>query len=146
MMDELETFDAIYLDTPPALNFFTTSALIAADSCIIPFDCDEFSRRALYQLIGTVREVREDLNPELEIGGVVVNLFQTRAKLPQKLVAELRAEGLPLLEPYITTSVKMRESHQTHRPLIDLAPRHKLSQQFEGLYETLEARHLAAAS
>lgn len=146
MLDELETFEAVYLDTPPALDFFTTSALIAADSCIIPFDCDEFSRRALYQLLGTVREVREDLNPELEIGGVVVNLFQSRALLPQKLVAELQAEGLPLLEPFITSSVKMRESHQTHRPLIDLAPRHKLSQQFEGLYDALEARHLAAAS
>ena len=146
LLDDLEDFDAVYLDTPPAVNFFTTSALIAADSCIIPFDCDEFSRRALYQLIGTVREIREDHNPDLEIGGVVVNLFQSRAKLPLQLVEELQAEGLPLLEPFITTSVKMRESHQSHRPLIHLAPRHKLSQQFEALYESLENRHLAAAS
>ena len=146
MLDELDGYDAIYLDTPPALNFFTTSALIAADNCIIPFDCDEFSRRALYQLIGTVREVREDLNPELEIGGVVVNLFQSRAKLPQQLVTELQAEGLPLLEPFITTSVKMRESHQTRRPLIHLAPRHKLSQQFEALYDTLESQHSSNGS
>ena len=146
LLDSLDGFDAVYLDTPPALNFYTTSALIAADSCIIPFDCDEFSRRALYQLIGTVREIREDHNPELEITGVVVNLFQSRANLPQRLVEELRAEGLPLLEPYITTSIKMRESHQAHRPLIHLAPRHKLSQQFEALYETLQDRALAAAS
>lgn len=146
LLDELTEFDAVYLDTPPALNFFTTSALIAADTCIIPFDCDEFSRRALYQLIGTVREITEDHNPKLEIGGVVVNLFQSRAKLPQRLVEELQAEGLPLLEPYITTSVKMRESHQAHRPLIHMAPRHKLSQQFEELYTTLEDRTLAAAS
>lgn len=146
LLDELKQFDAIYLDTPPALNFFTTSALIAADTCIIPFDCDEFSRRALYQLIGTVREIREDHNAELDVSGVVVNLFQSRAKLPQRLVEELRAEGMPLLEPFITTSVKMRESHQAHRPLIDLAPRHKLSQQFQELYDTLESRQLAAAS
>ena len=146
LLDDLDGFDAVYLDTPPALNFYTTSALIAADSCIIPFDCDEFSRRALYQLIGTVREVREDHNPELEIGGVVVNLFQTRARLPQRLVEELRAEGMPLLEPFITASVKMRESHQTRRPLIHLAPRHKLSRQFEALYETLESRHRAVSS
>ena len=136
----------MYLDTPPALNFFTTSALIAADSCIIPFDCDEFSRRALYQLIGTVREIREDHNPKLEVTGVVVNLFQARAKLPQQLVDEMRAEGLPLLEPFITASVKMRESHQAQRPLVDLAPRHKLSRQFEELFDNLESRQLAAAS
>lgn len=146
LLDNLDDFDAIYLDTPPAVNFFTTSALIAADSCIIPFDCDEFSRRALYQLVGTVREIREDHNPELEIGGVVVNLFQSRANLPRQLVEELQAEGMPLLEPFITTSVKMRESHQRHLPLIHLAPRHKLSLQFEELYESLENRHLAAAS
>ncbi len=146
LLDELKQFDAIYLDTPPALNFFTTSALIAADTCIIPFDCDEFSRRALYQLIGTVREIREDHNAELDVSGVVVNLFQSRANLPRRLVEELRAEGMPLLEPFITTSVKMRESHQAHRPLIDLAPRHKLSLQFQELYDTLESRQLAAAS
>ena len=146
LLDELNQFDAIYLDTPPALNFFTPSALLAADTCIIPFDCDEFSRRALYQLIGTVREIREDHNAELDVSGVVVNLFQNRAKLPQRLVEELRAEGMPLLEPFITTSVKMRESHQAHRPLIDLAPRHKLSLQFQELYDTLESRQLTAAS
>lgn len=146
LLEDLSEYDAVYLDTPPALNFFTTSALIAAESCIIPFDCDEFSRRALYQLIGTVREINEDHNPELVVSGVVVNLFQSRAKLPQRLVDELRAEGLPLLEPYITTSVKMRESHQAHRPLIHLAPRHKLTQQFEELYENLQNHTLAAAS
>ncbi len=146
LLDELTEFDDIYLDTPPALNFYTTSALIAARSCIIPFDCDEFSRRALYQLIGTVREIREDHNPSLVISGVVVNLFQSRANLPMRLVEELQAEGLPLLEPYITASVKMRESHQAHRPLIDLAPRHKLTGQFEELFDALQRGALAAAS
>ena len=146
LLDHLEEFEAIYLDTPPALNFFTTSALIAADSCIIPFDCDEFSRRALYQLIGTVREIREDHNPDLGISGIVVNLFQSRARLPLQLVEELRAEGLPILEPFISTSVKMRESHQTRRPLIHLAPSHKLSRQFEELYDRLETRRDAVGS
>ena len=146
LLGELTEFDAIYLDTPPAVNFYTTSALIAADRCIIPFDCDEFSRQALYQLVGTVREVREDHNPNLEISGVVVNLFQSRARLPQRLVTELLAEGMPLVEPFITTSVKMRESHQAHRPLIHLAPRHKLSLQFQDLYDNLQNGRLAAAS
>ncbi len=136
LLDKL-SFDAVYLDTPPALNFFTMSALIAADRCLIPFDCDEFSRRALYQLMGTVREVQEDHNPGLEIAGIVVNLFQERARLPQQLVDDLRAEGLPVLEPFLNASVKVRESHQAHRPLVDLAPRHKVSRQFRELYRAL---------
>jgi len=138
LLDRLDAFDVIFLDTPPALNFFTTSALISADSCLIPFDCDEFSRRALLQLLETVEEIREDHNSELEVRGIVVNLFQMRARLPQQMVDELLDEDLPILEPYITASVKMRESHQAHRPLVYLAPSHKLSQQFRELYATLD--------
>jgi chromosome partitioning protein len=137
LVERLDDFDAIFLDTPPAVSFYTTSALIAADSCLIPFDCDEFSRRALYQLLGTVREVREDHNEEIEIGGIVVNLFQERARLPLQLVQELEAEGLPILEPYINQSVKVRESHERHRPLIYLAPSHKVTGQFRDLYRTV---------
>ena len=146
LLDDLEEFEAVYLDTPPALNFYTTSALIASHSCLIPFDCDEFSRRALYQLLGTVREIREDHNPNLEISGIVVNLFQARANLPRRLVEELRKEGMPVLEPFISSSVKMRESHQAHRPLVNLAPRHKLSEQFRELYEVLRQNRLTAAA
>ncbi len=51
-------FDAIYIDTPPAWNFYTLSALIAAQGCLIPFDCDDFSRRALYNLVENMQETR----------------------------------------------------------------------------------------
>ncbi|NHZ73131.1 MAG: AAA family ATPase [Nitrospirae bacterium] len=137
LLDRLDEFEVVFLDTPPALNFFTTSALISADDCLIPFDCDEFSRRALMQLLEAVDEIREDHNADLEVRGIVVNLFQLRARLPQQLVDQLLDENLPVLEPYITASVKMRESHEAHRPLVDLAPSHKLSQQFRELYATL---------
>ncbi len=143
----LDGYDTVVLDTPPALNFFTTSALIAADTCLIPFDCDDFSRRALYQLMGTVREMRDDHNPRLDVGGVIINFFQERARLPQQLVEELRAEGLPVLEPFLTQSVKVRESHQVHQPLVQMAPRHKLAERFVALYGAIqEACDLEAAS
>lgn len=136
-------FDAIYLDTPPAINFFSMSALIAARECVIPFDCDEFSRRALYHLLGTVREVREDHNDELEVRAIVVNLFQPRTRLPQQLVDELVAEGLPVARPYLTSSVRVRESHQEHRPLVQSAPRHKVTEQYRELYRTLTSGSVA---
>lgn len=140
LLRPLADFDAVFLDTPPATSFFTTSALIAADSCLIPFDCDEFSRRAIYQLLGTVREVHEDHNEQIEIAGIVVNLFQEQARLPRRLVSELEAEGLPVLRPFINASVKVRESHERHRPLVYLAPSHKVTGQFRGLYRTLVDR------
>ncbi len=81
-----EDYERIYLDTPPALNFYTVSALIAADRCLIPFDCDAFSRQALYGLLAEIEEVRDDHNPALAVEGIVVNQFQPRAGLPQQMI------------------------------------------------------------
>ncbi len=134
-----EDYDRIYLDTPPALNFYTVSALIAADRCLIPFDCDSFSRQALYSLLDEIEEMKEDHNETLEVEGIVVNQFQPRAALPQQMINELLSEGLPVLPVYLMSSVKMRESHQACMPLVYLDPRHKLSQQFVELHELLES-------
>jgi chromosome partitioning protein len=144
-LDALEGFDEIWIDTPPALHFYTRSALIAADACLIPFDCDEFARRALYTLLDNVAEIRADHNGDLEVEGIVVNQFQARASLPQKVVDELRAEKLPVLEPFLSSSVKIKESHQAARPMVHLDKGHKLTGEFEGLFDTLQARRKAAA-
>ena len=139
LLDELaEDYDHIYLDTPPALNFYTVSALIAADRVLIPFDCDSFSRQALYGLLQEIAELRDDHNEELQVEGIVVNQFQPRAALPQQLLDELLAEGMPVLPVNLMSSVKMRESHQACKPLIYLDPRHKLSQQFVELHDLLD--------
>ena len=130
-------FDCVFIDTPPALNFFTRSALIAADACLIPFDCDEFSRKALYSLLENVEEIKSDHNRDLRVEGIVVNQFQPRANLPQKVVQELIDEGLPVLQPYLSASVKIKESHEQAKPMIHLDPKHKLSQEFVALYNTL---------
>ncbi|MDZ7592046.1 MAG: ParA family protein [Rubrivivax sp.] len=130
-------YDAVWIDTPPALNFYTRSALIAADACLIPFDCDDFSRRALYGLLETVKEIQADHNADLRVEGIVVNQFQPRASLPQRTVQELIDEGLPVLQPFLSASVKIKESHEQARPMIHLDPRHKLTQEFVALFEAL---------
>jgi chromosome partitioning protein len=137
LLDKLEGYDAVYIDTPPAFNFFTLSALIAADRCLIPFDCDDFSRRALYRLLERVHELQQDHNDSLEVEGIVVNHFQQRANLPKELVAAMIEEGLPLLNTYLSHSVKIRESHQKATPLVNLAPNHKVSKEFQALFNEL---------
>jgi chromosome partitioning protein len=137
--DLSEEYDRIYVDTPPALNFYTRSALIAATGCLIPFDCDEFSRQALYTLLNNVGEIKADHNEGLEVKGIVVNQFQPRANLPQRLVGEMVAEGLPVLATYLSSSVRVRESHDLARPLIYLDARHKLTQEYVALHDELHA-------
>ncbi|MEL7045913.1 MAG: ParA family protein [Pseudomonadota bacterium] len=130
-------YDRIYIDTPPNFNFFSKSALIAADRVLIPFDCDSFARQSLYALMENIVELREDHNEDLEVEGIVINQFNSQARLPGELVAELEDEGYPVLGTFLNSSVKMKESHHLHRPLIDLAPSHKLTQQYIALHEAL---------
>lgn len=138
-LSKLDDYDAVYIDTPPALNFYSISALIAAHAVLIPFDCDDFARQALYVLLDNVAEIQDDHNDELEIAGIVVNQFQARAKLPQRLVDELRTEGHPIFTTHLPSSVKVKESHDQSVPLVHLAPSHKAAQAFTALYEELEA-------
>ena len=133
-------FDEIYVDTPPAFNFYTLSALIAAQRVLIPFDCDAFSRKALYSLLENIQEARADHNEDLSVEGIVVNQFQPRARLPQELVAALTQEGLPILDSRLSASVAMRESHQRAMPLVNWNPKHKLSEEYQALYRELHGR------
>lgn len=133
-----DDYDRIYIDTPPAFNFFSLSALIAAHKVLIPFDCDDFSRKALYSLLSNIQETQEDHNGELALEGIVVNQYQARANQPRRIVEALVDEGLPLFESYLGTSVKMRESHEASEPLIYCAGSHKLTQQFIALFEEME--------
>ncbi|MBI5862732.1 MAG: ParA family protein [Rhodocyclales bacterium] len=145
-LDALDEFDEIWIDTPPALHFYTRSALIAADACLIPFDCDEFARRALYSLLDNVTEIQADHNADLIVEGIIVNQFQSRATLPQAIVEELRSEGLPVLAAMLSSSVKIKESHQQALPMIHLDRNHKLTNEYLSLFDELEAARAARAT
>lgn len=133
-------FDEIYIDTPPALNFFTLSALITADRCLLPYDCSVFARDAMVDLTDELEEIIDDHNPDLFIEGVVVNQFQSRAKLPQEAVDELIESGFKLLQPFISSSVKIKESHSLSKPMIYLDASHKVTLEFVDLYKKISRK------
>ncbi|PID42021.1 MAG: cobyric acid synthase [Proteobacteria bacterium] len=137
-----EEFDRIFIDTAPALNFYTRSALIAADSCLIPFDCDDFSRKALYTIMNEIQDLQEDHNQGLRVEGIIANQFLPQASLPGKIISEMIDEGLPVLPVRLSSSVKMKESHQACQPLIVMAPKHKLTRQFIDLHRLLQGEEI----
>jgi chromosome partitioning protein len=139
-LEKLEGFDAVYIDTPPILNFYSQSALIAAHKCLIPFDCDAFAKDALFSLMQALAEIKADHNENLEVEGIVVNQYQRQANLPTQLVEELLKEGHRVLESKISPSVKVRESHTHSRPLVHYAPTHKLTEEFKALHNELHKR------
>ncbi len=85
-----------------------------------------------------MRELQADHNRGLTVEGIIVNQFQPRATLPRKIVGELVAEGLPVLEPYLSSTVRVKESHEQSLPMIHLDPKHRLTQEFVALHARLE--------
>ena len=132
------SYDRVYIDTPPAFNFFTLSALIAADRVLIPFDCDVFSHRALLTLLANVVETRQDHNEDLEVEGVIVNQYQAQAKLPREIVEQLKQDQLPVFNTMLPSSVLMKESHLKNLLLIYLSAEHKLTQTYLQLFKEIE--------
>jgi chromosome partitioning protein len=138
LLDQLKKrFKHVFIDTPPALNFYTLSALIAADRCLIPFDCDDFSRQALYRLIEGVQEIKSDHNRKLKVEGIVVNQFNARSNLPTRVVEELIAEKLPVLPTYLSSSVRIKESHEAAKPMVYFDRSHRVTQEFQALWAHL---------
>ena len=99
-----------------------------------------FSKRALQTLIENVLETQDDHNDRLEIEGIVVNQFQSQAKLPREVVQQLKDEGLPVLASMLPPSVLMKESHQKNLPLIHLASEHKLTLAYVTLFGEIESK------
>lgn len=139
-------FDEVLFDTPPALNFYSMSALMAVDKVLIPFDCDAFSADAIAQVLEAVEEVKADHRPNLAVEGVVINHFQAQAKLPHLIIEDLVDQGLTILEPYLSSSVIMRESHSAGIPLPFYKPSHKLTKDFMGLAKNLLPKSKAGKS
>lgn len=137
MIEKFSDFEALYIDTPPAMNFFSQSALIGASRCLIPFDCDAFSKDAIFDVGKHIGDIQSDHNHSLTVEGIIVNQYIARAHYPKKVVEELKADGLPILSTKISSSVKIRESHHESTPMIFLSPRHKLTQEYQALYDEI---------
>ena len=130
---ESQKFDAVFIDTPPSLNFYSMSALMASDRVLVPFDCDAFSASAVEQVGEIVKEVAMDHRPSLVIEGIIINHFQAQANHHKGAIEAISRLGYPLLKPYLSPSVVMRESHAARVPLVFYKPSHKLAVEFTQL-------------
>ena len=83
-------YDYIFIDTPPSLGLLTLNALVAADSVLIPLNCEYFALEGLAELMSTMARVKAGLNPRLEIEGVLLTMADSRTRLGQQVAGEVR--------------------------------------------------------
>ena len=90
LSDIRENYDYIFIDCPPSLGLLTLNALTAADTLLVPIQCEYYALEGLSQLMNTVRLVQKHLNPELDVEGVVLTMFDARTNLSAQVVAEVK--------------------------------------------------------
>jgi chromosome partitioning protein len=111
-------YDFLLLDCPPSVGLLTVNALTAADSVLIPIQCEYYALEGLTQLIATVNLVRDNLNPDLEIKGVVLTMFDARTNLSADVAAEVRRHlGAAVFETIVPRSVRLSEAPSFGLPI-----------------------------
>ena len=107
------------LDCPPSLSILTINALCAADSVIVPIQCEYYALEGLSQLTYTINLVRERLNEKLEIEGIVFTMFDVRNRLSQQVVQNVKDNlDQPIFKTIIPRNVRLAEAPSYGMPII----------------------------
>jgi len=114
----VDRYDYIVLDCPPSLGLLTVNALTAANSVLIPTQCEYYALEGLSQLIATLNLVRDNLNPRLGIKGVVLTMYDARTNLSADVAAEVRRHlGDAVFDTVIPRSVRLSEAPSFGQPI-----------------------------
>ncbi len=112
-------YDYILIDSPPSLGLLTVNGLTAANSVLVPMQCEYFAMEGVSQLLNTIERVRESLNPSLEIEGIALTMYDDRMNLARQVAQEVRTHfGEKVYETVIPRNVRLGEAPSFGKPII----------------------------
>lgn len=112
-------FDFIFIDSPPSLGLLTLNALVAADSVLVPLNCEYFALEGIAELLSTIERVKASLNPRLQIEGVLLTMHDERTNLGQQVSANIREYfGPQVYKTVIPRNIKLGEAPSHGVPVI----------------------------
>lgn len=137
-----EQYDYIFIDCPPSLELLTVNALCAADSLLVPVQCEYYALEGLSDLLSTVRLVKRGLNPRLELEGVLLTMFDSRTNLSLQVAEEVKRH-FPgqVYATVIPRNVRLSEAPSHGKPVTAYDPYSRGSEAYSALAEEMAAIH-----
>lgn len=119
-------YDFVFIDCPPSLGLLTINSLTAVDSVLIPIQCEFYALEGVSQLMSTVEMVRKNMNPNIEIEGVILSMFDGRTNLSLQVVQEVKKYfGSKVLSTIIPRNVRLAEAPSYGLPIVKYDPKSK---------------------
>lgn len=137
-----QAYDWVLIDSPPSLGLLTVNALCAADSVLIPLQCEYYAMEGLAQLLSTVELVQQSLNKRVEVEGIVLTMFDPRANISHQVADEVRRVFPKLVfEAVVPRNVRLAESPSFGKPVLLYDIRSKGCEAYLALARELQRRH-----
>ena len=134
-------YDFVLIDCPPALNMLTVNALVAADSVLIPMQCEYYALEGLSDLVETLRKVRHGLNSRLEIEGLLRTMYNGQSTLTQQVSNELETHfGNKVYQTIVPRNVRLAEAPSYGKPVIAFDRNSKGAQAYSALAKEILER------
>ena len=137
-----DRYDIVFIDCPPSLGLLTVNALTAADTVLVPLQCEYYALEGLTQLLATIDLVRDHLNPRLALEGVVLTMSDARTNLSADVAAEARRHlGSAVYDTVVPRSVRLSEAPSHGLPISRYAPDSRGARAYAALAGEFRVRH-----
>lgn len=138
-------FDYVFIDTPPSLGLLTLNSLVAADSVLVPLNCEYFALEGIAELMATMERVRSAFNPDLSLEGVLLTMYDERTNLGQQVSSNIREFfGEKVFTTVIPRNIRLGEAPSHGVPVILYDARSRGAEAYVSLAKEFLARDFAA--